>query len=214
MSEFIVFEGGEGAGKTVQIKGLERFLNNLGRKSFLTREPGGTQIGKQLRALVMHSDANYDPLTELLMYSGDRNEHVKNIIRPNLEKGDVLCDRYFFSTMAYQGYARGFDLDKIRTLSEWVTGGLMPDMTFFLDVDPEEGIRRAWAATQKEGHEHDRFEREMIDFHHKVRKGYIEVMEEVNLKYPDSFIRIDANQDMTEVTADIIYEFLQRTGKK
>jgi len=212
MSEFIVFEGGEGAGKTVQIRGLERFLNNLGREVVLTREPGGSKVGQQLRAIVLHADLDIDPMTELLMYSGDRNEHVKTIIRPNLKLGkDVLCDRYFFSTLAYQGYARGFDLDKIRTLSDWVTGGLMPDMTFFLDVDPKEGIKRAWAATQTEGHEYDRFEREMIDFHIKVRDGYHKVMEEVNLQYPDSFIRIDANQDMTQVTADIIYEYLQRT---
>lgn len=216
--KLIVFEGGEGAGKTTQIQRLLTWLQNsalirrlLSQGSIseivATREPGGTSLGRDIRHLLLgHGTATVAegnnaepeaiaPQTELLLYAADRAQHVQQFLRPHLENNAlVLCDRFTDSTIAYQGYGRGLDLEVIETLNTIATDGLQSDLTLWLDMDVDEGLAR----TQKRGHA-DRMEKNHRTFHEKVRQGF----QSLALQYPLRMVRIDASQDVEAVAAAI-----------
>ncbi|WP_413451489.1 dTMP kinase [Georgenia phoenicis] len=163
---FIALEGGDGAGKSTQAELLRDWLESRGREVVLTREPGGTDLGRTLRREVLHGE-DLDPRTEALLYAADRAHHVHTLVRPALARGAVVVtDRYIDSSVAYQGAGRGLGHDEIRELSAWATGGLLPDLTVVLDLDA------ATAAARRSG-EPDRLEREPSAFHEEVRASFL-----------------------------------------
>ncbi len=171
---FITFEGIEGSGKSTQIKLLSDYLKAKGHDVIMTAEPGGSDIGLKIRRLLLEPDNHMDPLTELLLYNAARAEHARRLIYPSLLQGSVvICDRFSDSTMAYQGYGRGMDMAVIKTLNDVVIPELKPFITFLLDMDVEEGLRRNIGAGKE-----DRFELETIEFHQRVRHGYLVIAKE------------------------------------
>jgi dTMP kinase len=177
LSLFITFEGPDGSGKTTQAQLLYEYLQERGYPVFLTREPGGTGIGDQIRE-VLHSLENVEmlPRTEILLYSASRAQLVGQIIRPHLARGEiVLCDRYADSTLAYQGYGHGLDLQVLQVITAFATSGLKPDLTIYLDIDVEEGLRRKLAAHQTGEAEWNRMDQQELAFHHRVREGYLQM---------------------------------------
>lgn len=205
----IVFEGGEGCGKTTQIAHLQEWLqtSNIwaerlaqGSLSGLltTREPGGTRLGQEIRHLLLHHAIEAEPMfdrTELLLYAADRVQHVEYCLKPNLAAGAlILCDRYTDSTIAYQGYGRGLDRRLIDQLNNIATGGLESDLTLWLDVDIEIGLARA----QQRGAS-DRMENSELEFHQRVRQGFKELAE----RYPNRIVRVDASPDKQTVALQI-----------
>jgi dTMP kinase len=200
---FITLEGGEGAGKTTQVVHLAGFLARQGVKSILTREPGGTVLGKQIRSLLLNPDhTGMAAETELLLYMADRAEHVHTIIRPALAAGTtVLCDRFFDATLVYQGVARGLAAEWIGQLHDLVFDGLRPDLTLLLDLPPEVGLARARRQLEKgvRSKRESRFEDETLVFHQRVREGYLALAHQE----PGRFRVIDAGQDEPRVWKDI-----------
>lgn len=201
---FITFEGIEGSGKTTQIRHAMEFLKQKGKDCVMTREPGGTITGQKIRSILLDPESNgMDPSAELLLYFADRAEHVNKIINPALSAGKtVLCDRYFDATKAYQGYARGLNMDLLDKLHKMIIHDLKPDITILLDLDPKTGLSRAWKQInegQRAGVE-TRFEKETLDFHDKVRKGYLELAR-IEAK---RFVIVDASKDENQVKKDII----------
>lgn len=169
MGLFIVFEGGEGSGKSTQSKTLARRLTEAGRQTMLTYEPGGTPTGERIRRWLKDSDS-IDPMTELFLFSAARSALVHSVIRPALERGEsVVCDRYIYSTIAYQGYGRGLGSELVDGPIQLSTGGLVPDLIVLLDLPATEGI------TKRKGTRLDRIEREKSEFHERVRAGYLEL---------------------------------------
>ncbi len=170
---FITFEGPEGSGKSTQLALLAAWLREQGYDVVTTREPGGTRIGEAIRTLLHDVRlTEMDPRTEILLYSASRAQLVEEVIRPALAEGAiVLCDRYTDSTYAYQGYGRGLPLDWLRTITDFATGGLRPDLTLYLDLAPEAGLARKLSHHE----EMNRMDREHIDFHRRVRAGYLEM---------------------------------------
>lgn len=176
MSLFITFEGVEGSGKTTQIKRLKRYLNRKGYPCKVTREPGGSPIAEKIRKILLDPDhREMVPMSELFLYEAARAQHVKEVIKPFLEQGGViLCDRFNDATLAYQGYGRGIDLGLIERLNFLSSQGILPDITFLLDCPTDTGLKRALqrnriSKNEKEG----RFESEKIQFHHRMRRGYL-----------------------------------------
>ena len=201
---FITFEGVEGSGKTSQIGSVAGYMKKRGLPFRLTREPGGTVIGKSIRAILLNPEHGaLDPVAELLLYAADRVQHVREVIAPALADGKiVLCDRYFDATLAYQGYARGIDMDVIIRIHQMVLDGLMPDLTFLFDLPVEIGLTRAWGQVKngsRTGGE-TRFEKEKLDFHRKVRSGYLELA----TKEPKRIRVIDAERSEEEVLTSIL----------
>jgi dTMP kinase len=199
MACFITFEGIEGCGKTTQIRRLANRLGLLGTPHTLTREPGGCAISNQVRAILL--DAGNDamaPLTELLLYAAARAQHMIEVITPALSAGRVvLCDRFTDATAAYQGYGRDLDMSLIIELNRLATGGIKPDLTVLLDCPVETGLGRAVARINSTaGDKEERFERESLQFHQRVRNGYLRLAEEE----PERFVVIDGSQpeDATE----------------
>lgn len=184
---FITFEGPEGAGKTTQIHPLADFLRSQGWDVLTLREPGGTPISEQIRTVLMNlANTAMHPRTEILLFLAARAQLVEEVIRPALAQGKiVLCDRYADSTLAYQGYGHGVDLDTLRQLLHYATGGLQPDLTFLLDVDPLIGLRRK----QKEG-EWNRLDAYEAQFHQRVRAGYRQMAE----ADPQRWLIVDTTQ--------------------
>jgi dTMP kinase len=173
---FITFDGGDGSGKTTQIRRLKTYLNRKGVPCMITREPGGTPIGEKIRRILLNPDHNeLVPWGELFLYEAARAQHVKDVIKPNLQRGIViLCDRFSDASIAYQGFGRGIDLKWVEQMNRMASEGIRPDMTFLLDCPTGTGLKRALKRNQalrqeKEG----RFEREKIQFHNRVRKGYL-----------------------------------------
>ena len=204
---FITFEGIEGSGKTTQVKHVADFLRKKGHDCVITREPGGTPIGEKIRAILLDpASKGLSPLTELLLYTADRVQHVKELLGPSLAAGKtVLCDRYFDATLVYQGYARGLDIELIEQLHRLLLAGLRPDITFLLDLPPETGLARAWTQINngnRTGRE-SRFEKEALSFHEKVRAGYLTLAR----KEPERFRIIDASRDVDDVKKDIMKVF-------
>lgn len=201
---FITLEGIEGSGKTTQLRHMVDFLKNKGHDCVITREPGGTEIGKKIRAVLLDPDnSDLDPLAELLLYAADRIQHIQSKIMPSLRQGKmVLCDRFSDATTVYQGFARGLDLELINRLHEIVLGDLKPDITILFDLPPEIGLKRAWKQINS-GDRTDmetRFEKEAVEFHEKVRAGYLALAQ----LEPERFRIIDASGDENQVKNDIM----------
>ena len=179
---FITFEGGDGSGKSTQIQSVRDWFESRGREVIVTREPGGTELGTEIRRLVQNGPEDVDARTEALLYAADRAYHVATVIGPALERGAVvLGDRYIDSSLAYQGAARSLGVDEIASLSAWATQGLYPSLTFLLDLPPEVGARRRTDAP-------DRMERESMDFHERVRHQYLRLAD----AEPERIVVIDA----------------------
>ena len=199
---FITFEGPEGAGKSTQVSMLLDFLLKKGCPAVATREPGGTALAEKIREVVKGHDGDekMHDRTELLLMEAARSQHVMEFIRPNLDKGvTVICDRFSDSTLAYQGGARGLDGADIAFLNAFASAGLMPDLTFLLDISPENGFARTRGRAETAG-KFDRFEAEKIDFHHTVRRSFLEIAE----KEPERVKVIDASRDPQSVHEDIV----------
>ena len=204
MIRFITFEGGDGTGKTTQLKALERHLQSKGCSCVSTREPGGTSLGKLIRQVLL--EVGKQPIaspTELFLYLADRAQHVQEVILPAIDGGKiVLCDRYTDSTLAYQGYGRGIDLDLLRQLNEFANRGVKPDLTLLLDCPVELGLSRTAqrqpGAGSARGRE-DRFERERVEFHEKVRAGFLAMAG----AEPERFRIIDASRSVEQVSREI-----------
>lgn len=174
---FITFEGIEGSGKTTALKGLKLALEQAGHTVLITREPGGSRLGKTLREILLSMESkDLTRETELFLYLADRAQHVAQVIRPALEAGQVvICDRYADSTVVYQGYGRGLDLDILHDCNDLAVGGLWPDLTILLDLEPQVGLKRALSRNieQAKAAREGRFEAESINFHTRVREGYL-----------------------------------------
>ncbi len=173
---FITFEGIEGSGKSTQIARLADHLAARGTRNVLTREPGGTSIGEQVRTILLDpANRSLDPAAELLLYAAGRAQHLREIILPALKDGMiVLCDRFSDATLAYQGYGRGLDIETIRSLDRIVTAGERPDLTLLFDIEAAVGIARARGRNSSRGLEKEaRFENEELAFHERVRRGYL-----------------------------------------
>ncbi|UCF91892.1 MAG: dTMP kinase [Desulfobacterales bacterium] len=201
---FITLEGIEGSGKTTQIRYLVEYFQARGAQWVTTREPGGTPIGAKIRAILLDPESeNLDPWAELLLYMADRVQHLDELVKPALAEGKaVLCDRYFDATLAYQGYARGLDIEIINRLHQLLLGGLKPDITFLLDLSPRQGLARAWRQLHngtRTGAE-SRFEEETLAFHEKVRAGYLSL---ARLE-PERIRVVDASQDEKKVRDEIL----------
>jgi len=193
---FITFEGPDGSGKSTQLRRLVPWLETQGYDIVTTREPGGTQIGERVRD-VLH-DCRHTEMTseaEILLYSASRAQHVGEVILPALEAGKiVLCDRFYDSTYAYQGYGRGLSLPDLRAITAFATRGLKPDLTLYLDVPPEIGLQRR----KTSGEALNRLDREALAFHQRVRAGYLELIaaEPARWRHIDATGTIDAVQDV------------------
>ena len=197
---FITLEGGDGAGKSTQIRNIERFFDEKDLVVVHTREPGGTAIGEKLRDILLDkNNSEMDAVTEMLIYAASRAQHVREFIMPALEEGKVvICDRFVDSSVAYQAYGRELG-EQVIEVNMRATGGLWPDITFWLDIDPVTGRNRAGSDGEL-----DRLELEQIDFHYRVREGYRALTE----RYPDRIKRIDASKTVEEMCADI-YAYLE-----
>jgi dTMP kinase len=194
---FITFEGPEGSGKTTQIELLRDYLEERGYSVLATREPGGTSIGNQIRAILLDPrNTEMLPVSEVLLFSAARTQIVNQVIRPHLIRGGiVLCDRYADSTLAYQGYGHGLDLEVLYTITVLATGGLKPDLTVYLDIDVEEGLRRKLAAHKASNSEWNRIDRQEMAFHRRVRGGYLQMA----AGEPDRWLVIDATQPLEAI---------------
>ncbi len=205
---FITLEGPEGSGKTSHIPHLVEYLRQQNYHVFPTREPGGTSISEQIRD-ILHDlkNAEMDPRTETLLYQAARAQIVQQVIRPRLEAGEiVISDRYYDSTIAYQGYGHQQDLAQVRSLVQYATGGLNPDLTILLDVDAEIGLKRK---TQN-GVEWNRLDAYPLEFHRRVCQGYLQMAKEDPLRWSV----IDARQEWDNVQADLRRTILAQLNKK
>lgn len=204
MIRLISFEGGDGSGKTTQLKLLEKYLSAHGQTCLGTREPGGTALGEMIRQLLLEAGKEEISFpTELFLYLADRAQHVQKVIRPALASGTiVLCDRFTDSTLAYQGYGRGVELDMLRRLNEVASPGITPDLTFLLDCPVEVGLPRTAQriVNQTSGkRREDKFEREKVEFHERVRAGFLELAR----AEPKRIVILDASRALQEVHKEI-----------
>ncbi len=204
MIRFISFEGGDGSGKSTQLRLLADYLPSRGRACLCTREPGGTNLGRMIRkALLEVRDESISSQTELFLYLADRAQHIDKVILPALERDEiVLCDRFTDSTLAYQGYGRGVDLAMLRRMNSMASGGLVPDLTLLLDCPVDLALSRTARRIEErratEGRE-DRFESEDIGFHERVRRGFQELAE----AEPERIRILDASRSVEEIQAEI-----------
>lgn len=193
---FITLEGGDGSGKSTQAAELESWLLGQGREVVRTREPGGTEVGVEIREIVLHHRGDIAPRAEALLYAADRAHHIATKVRPALERGAVvLQDRYIDSSVAYQGAGRDLGMDEIRELSTWATGGLMPDLTVLLDLDEDAARLRLDSARTR----FDRLENEASTFHRRVRQVYLELA----AAEPDRFLVLDATDAVATLAGSI-----------
>lgn len=193
---FITLEGGDGVGKSTQAALLEEWLTGMGRSVVRTREPGGTDAGVEIREIVLHHRGDIAPRAEALLYAADRAHHVATVVRPALERGDiVLQDRYIDSSVAYQGAGRVLGADEVRRLSAWATEGLQPDLTILLDLDADAARARLDGAHKR----FDRLEAERSEFHERVRAAFLGLAEDE----PERFLVVDAARPVEEIAAEI-----------
>ncbi|MBB5633552.1 dTMP kinase [Cryobacterium mesophilum] len=193
---FITFEGGDGSGKSTQLDLLVAWLVEHGHRVLTTREPGGTELGDELREIVLHSRGHIAPKSEALIYAADRAHHIATKVRPALESGEmVVQDRYFDSSVAYQGVARGLGADEVKNISLWATDGLVPDLTVLLDLDANLGRGRLTASRTR----YDRLEAEEQEFHDRVRAAYLEAAH----AEPERFLVLDATQPVDDIATEI-----------
>lgn len=202
---FVAFEGGEGAGKSTQMAAFVRWLEARGEKVLTTREPGGTPIGTRIREILLDRDAaDMNPRTEALLYAADRAQHVAEVIKPALDAGKiVVTDRFVDSSLAYQGMGRGLGLEEIYRISEWATGGVLPDLVLFLKVDPAQGLERVTS-------EKDRIEGEEGGFHDRVARGYADLA----VRFPDRFVVVDATVGPEEVHRQVLTAYRDRMSER
>lgn len=193
---FITFEGGDGSGKSTQSRLLAEWLESEGRTVLTTREPGGTELGIELREIVLHRRGEIVPRAEALIYAADRAHHVATKVRPAIARGEIVIqDRYLDSSVAYQGVGRGLGAEEVRTVSLWATEGLLPDLTILLDLDEALGRDRLTAARTK----YDRLEAEQHEFHARVRAAYLELA----AAEPERFLVLDATGEVETIAAAI-----------
>lgn len=200
--KFITFEGPEGSGKSTHVQRLAERLRQAGREVLTTREPGGTPTGEAIRAILQHDHAGEPiaPSAELLLFAASRAQLVQRVIAPALAKGVwVLCDRFIDSTTAYQGYGRGFDLSAIHAINGFAIQGHEPDLTILLDVETRAGMDRLAQRYEGQDGGHDRFEREALEFHERVRAGYLELARQ----WPGRIRLVSTMRDRSAVEADI-----------
>ncbi len=204
MALFVTFEGPDGSGKTTQIRLLAGTLAKMGTQVIVTREPGGTPIGNAIRTILLSPDfAEMSPRSEALLYIAARAQIVHEVIRPALALDKiVLCDRFGDSTLAYQGYGHGQNVEQLRSIISFATGGLRPDLTIFIDLDADAGLKR------KQPHLWDRLEAFDLQFHESVRRGYYELMAED----PDRWVTVDGARGVEEIQAEVLGIVLKRLG--
>lgn len=189
---FITFEGIDGSGKTTQLRRVAAMLSD----PLVTKEPGGTPTADRIRAVLLDQTSKLDPLAEVFLFAASRHQHVVEVIRPALETGRVvLCDRFTDSTLAFQGFGRLIDLDKLRALNDWATGSLRPGLTLLFDIDEETGVRRA----RGRGGNELRFEAEDLRFYRRIREGYLALA----VAEPKRFAVIDAHGSEDDVFARV-----------
>lgn len=193
---WVTFEGGDGAGKSTQARLLQDWIQASGRRVVRTREPGGTEVGNLLRDIVLHHRGEIAPRAEALLYAADRAQHVATLVRPALDRGDVVIqDRYLDSSVAYQGAGRLLSAEAVRALSLWATEDALPDVTILLDLDPE-AARARMAETERP---FDRLEAEEAEFHARVRDAYLSAADDE----PGRFLVVDAGRDAGRIADDI-----------
>ena len=202
MGFFITFEGIEGCGKTTQINHLTTYLKKKQLPFLLTREPGGTAIGDRIRQILLSSEnSRMEPATEFFLYVAARAQHISQVVLPALTDGKtVLCDRFADATIAYQGYGRGLTLEWIEEIHDRFLKGLKPNLTFLLDLPVEEGLRRAWKRMENQTVKEDRFEKEALAFHRRVREGYLVLAR----KEPNRIMVLDGMKDEPSLHREII----------
>ena len=201
---FITFEGGEGSGKTTLIELLIKDLEKRGIKTFKNREPGGSKISEEIRNIILNKEnTEMDYKTEALLYASSRRQHSVEIVTPAIEKGYlVICDRYLDSSLAYQGYARGLGIDEVYNINLYATSGILPDLTILIDQDPRIGLARI----KNNQRDTNRLDVEKINFHDKVRAGYLEVAK----KFPKRIKTINGERPLEEVYQDVLKEVLEK----
>ena len=199
---FIVFEGGDGVGKSTQVERLSRWLSARGQDHVVTRQPGGTPVGAQLRRLVLDPAMGHvDPRAEALMYAADKAQHVHEVVRPALERGEVVvCDRYVDSMIAYQGAGRALEIDEVAGIAWWAVGGLRPHLTVLLDADPAHAVE---AISEK-----DRLEGAGIGLHRRARQFFLDLAD----REPERYLVLDATDTRDEVAAAIAAQVAGRLG--
>lgn len=191
---FITFEGGEGTGKTTQINILKKYLEDQGLEVIITREPGGVISAENIRAVIF--DNEIDPITETMLYAAARREHYIKKIKPALDAGKiVICDRFIDSSIVYQGIVRDVGVDLVENINKYAINNVEPDLTIFFDLDPETGLKRVSLRNEQM----NRFDKESLDFHLKVREGY-----KLLSKTRNRFVLIDASKSIEDVTKQII----------
>jgi dTMP kinase len=202
LSFFITFEGIEGCGKTTQIELLATFFQKIHRPYLLTREPGGSPLGRRIREILLTPhNGGIEPLAEYFLYAADRVQHLREVILPALRRGEVvLCDRYFDATMAYQGYGRGLDLKWLEAIHRWAMENVTPHLTYLLDLPVEVGLQRALTRMGQTALREDRFEREALDFHRRVREGYLSLARQE----PQRFIVLDGMRDPLSLHQEVL----------
>jgi dTMP kinase len=196
-SIFITFEGLDGSGKSTQISILKNYLEDKGIKVYVTREPGGTEVGERIRSILLDPDLTLKPWTEVFLYIGSRVENTEKIKKKLQEGFWVICERYMDSTIAYQGYGRGLPINILSDLNRIATSNLIPHITFLIDIDPYKSLSRK--------KNFDRIERESLEFYDKVRKGYLEIAE----REKERFVVISGERSIEEIRKDII-SYLER----
>lgn len=199
---FITLEGIEGSGKTTQLRKLAERIPNV----LVTKEPGGTPTADRIRAILLDTDAKIDPVAELFLFAASRRQHVMEVIRPALAEGRVvLCDRFTDATLAYQGFGRRLDLDRLRWLNEWATNSLHPDLTLIFDLPEETGLTRARSRNSTAPVDEGRFELEDLRFHRRVREGYLTLAK----AEPERYAVVDGSGTPDQVFAGVV-DMLQK----
>lgn len=195
---FITLEGGDGSGKTTVMREMEQVLREQGVEFVTTREPGGIEIAEKIRDIILNPQHTaMDARTEALLYAASRRQHLAEKVEPSLDKGiTVLCDRFLDSSLAYQGYARGLGMDEVLEINLFATKGRFPDLTFYLDITPEAGLARIASSQSREV---NRLDMESLQFHQKVREGYLLIGE----MYPERIRIVDASLSKEQVAAEI-----------
>ena len=208
MSLFITLEGPEGSGKTSAIKIVKEQLEREGHQIIMTREPGGTPISEQIRNVILDkSNTAMDYRTEALLYAASRRQHLVEKVWPNVKEGKiVICDRYLDSSLAYQGYARELGVEDILNVNMYATEGTFPDLTLLFDLEPEVGLARINANSDREV---NRLDLEKLSFHHRVRNGYLELAK----RFPDRYVIINAALPLEEVASNALKAIKERLQK-
>lgn len=205
---FITLEGGDGSGKTTVLGRVAAYLQNHSMPYVITREPGGIEIAEKIRSIILDpAHTAMDARTEALLYAAARSQHLAEVVEPALKEGlTVLCDRFVDSSLVYQGYARGLGIEEVRSINNFATGGRTPDLTFYLDVEPEVGLSRIAANQNREV---NRLDLESLDFHQKVREGYQLVVQ----SDPERIVVLDANRPIHIIEQDIVRTLKERILK-